>query len=87
MSPLVSAAFNTGYLSARSYDQTQTFEAGVLFARTEGIIPAPESCHALKGAIDVALDCKAKNEEKTVALKSFVGIVFERGSPCLRFCL
>ena len=66
MSPLVSAAFNTGYLSARSYDQTQTFEAGVLFARTEGIIPAPESCHALKGAIDVALDCKAKNEEKTI---------------------
>ncbi|MBP5734616.1 MAG: TrpB-like pyridoxal-phosphate dependent enzyme, partial [Candidatus Methanomethylophilaceae archaeon] len=66
MSPLVSAAFNTGYLSARSYDQTQTFEAGVLFARTEGIIPAPESCHALKGAIDVALDCKKKNEEKTI---------------------
>ena len=66
MSPLVSAAFNTGYLSARSYDQTQTFEAGVMFARTEGIIPAPESCHALKGAIDVALDCKKKNEEKTI---------------------
>jgi tryptophan synthase beta chain len=66
MSPLVSAAFNTGYLTATSYDQTQTFEAGVLFARTEGIIPAPESCHALKGAIDVALDCKAKNEEKTI---------------------
>ncbi len=66
MSPLVSEAFNTGYLSARSYDQTQTFEAGVLFARTEGIIPAPESCHALKGAIDVALDCKKKNEEKTI---------------------
>ncbi len=66
MSPLVSAAFNTGYLTATSYDQTQTFEAGVLFARTEGIIPAPESCHALKGAIDIALDCKAKNEEKTI---------------------
>ena len=66
MSPLVSEAFNTGYLSARSYDQTQTFEAGVLFARTEGIIPAPESCHALKGAIDVALECKEKNEEKTI---------------------
>ena len=66
MSPLVSEAFNTGYLTATSYDQTQTFEAGVLFARTEGIIPAPESCHALKGAIDVALDCKAKNEEKTI---------------------
>ena len=66
MSPLVSEAFNTGYLTATSYDQTQTFEAGVLFARTEGIIPAPESCHALKGAIDVALECKKKNEEKTI---------------------
>ena len=66
MSPLVSEAFNTGYLSARSYDQTQTFEAGVMFARTEGIIPAPESCHALKAAIDLALECKEKNEEKTI---------------------
>ena len=66
MSPLVSEAFNTGYLTARSYDQTETFNAGILFARTEGIIPAPESCHALKGAIDVALECKEKNEEKTI---------------------
>ena len=66
MSPLVSEAFNTGYLTARSYDQPQTFEAGVMFARTEGIIPAPESCHALKGAIDVALECKERNEEKTI---------------------
>ena len=66
MSPLVSEAYNTGMISARSYDQPDTFEAGMLFARTEGIIPAPESCHALKGAIDLALDTKAKNEEKTI---------------------
>ena len=66
MSPLVSAAYDTGLLSARSYDQTQTFEAGVIMARTEGIIPAPESCHALKAAMDLALECKEKNEEKTI---------------------
>ncbi len=66
MSPLVSAAYHHGYLESTSYDQTETFEAGVLFARTEGIIPAPESCHALKGAIDEALDAKAKNEERTI---------------------
>ncbi len=66
MSPLVSAAYDTGLITARSYDQTQTFEAGVMMARTEGIIPAPESCHALKAAIDLALECKEKNEEKTI---------------------
>lgn len=66
MSPLVSAAYDKGYIGSVSYDQTETFEAGVMFARTEGIIPAPESCHALKGAIDQALDAKAKNEERTI---------------------
>ena len=66
MSPLVSAAYDTGLITARSYDQTQTFEAGIMMARTEGLIPAPESCHALKGAIDLALECKEKNEEKTI---------------------
>ena len=66
MSPLVSAAYNKGLIQSTSYDQTETFEAGVLFARTEGIIPAPESCHALKGAIDEALDAKAKNEERDI---------------------
>jgi tryptophan synthase beta chain len=66
MSPLVSAAYDTGLITARSYDQTATFEAGLLMARTEGIIPAPESCHALKGAIDLALEAKEKNEERTI---------------------
>jgi tryptophan synthase beta chain len=66
MSPLVSAAYNQKMVKAVSYDQTSTFEAGVMMARTEGIIPAPESCHALKAAIDKALECKATGEEKTI---------------------
>ena len=56
MSPLVSEACHEGLVKAVSYDQTSTFEAGVLLARTEGIVPAPESCHAIKAAIDLALD-------------------------------
>lgn len=66
MAPLVSAAYNQGLTSAVAYDQPDTFQAGVLFARTEGIVPAPESCHAIKAAIDKALECKAHNEEKTI---------------------
>jgi len=66
MSPLVSAACNTGLVEPRAYGQNDTFEAGVLFARTEGIVPAPESCHAIKGAIDVALECKERREEDTI---------------------
>ncbi len=66
MSPLVSAAFDQHRISAVSYEQTDTFQAGITFARTEGIIPAPESCHALKCAMDKALECKEKNEAKTI---------------------
>ena len=66
MSPLLSEAYNQGYVKARAYDQTETFEAGVLFAKTEGIIPAPESSHAIKAAIDLALEAKAKREAKTI---------------------
>jgi tryptophan synthase beta chain len=66
MSPLVSAAYEQKLVTARAYDQVDTFEVGVMMARTEGIIPAPESCHALKAAVDVALECKKKNEEKTI---------------------
>ena len=66
MAPLVSAAYDQNLLKAVAYDQTETFEAGVLFAKTEGIVAAPESCHAIKGAIDKALECKANNEEKTI---------------------
>jgi tryptophan synthase beta chain len=66
MSPLVSEAYSLGLMSARSYDQTETFEAGVMFAKAEGVIPAPESTHAIKAAIDLALEAKAKNEKKTI---------------------
>jgi tryptophan synthase beta chain len=66
MAPLVSAAYDQKLCTAVSYDQTETFEAGVMFARTEGIIPAPESTHALKAAIDLAMKAKAENKEKTI---------------------
>jgi tryptophan synthase beta chain len=66
MAPLVSAAMDKGLISAQAYDQTETFEAGVTFARTEGLVPAPESCHAVKAAIDLALECKKTKEEKTI---------------------
>ncbi|MBR7152805.1 MAG: TrpB-like pyridoxal phosphate-dependent enzyme [Candidatus Methanomethylophilaceae archaeon] len=66
MSPLVSAAYEQGLCRAVSYDQPETFEAGVLFAKHEGIVPAPESNHAIKAAIDEALRCRATGEEKTI---------------------
>lgn len=66
MSPLVSEACRLGMVEPRAYGQRDTFEAGVTFARTEGIVPAPESCHAIKGAIDLALECKDRKEEKTI---------------------
>jgi tryptophan synthase beta chain len=55
-----------GYINAVSYDQLQTFEAGALFTRTEGICPAPESNHAIKAAIDEALKCKQTGEAKVI---------------------
>jgi len=67
MSPLVSATQEMGLVEAHAYDQTETFEAGVTFARTEGIVPAPESCHAIKAAIDQAMECKKTGEAKTIA--------------------
>jgi len=60
--PILSFLNQEGITKARSYNQIEAFEAGVLFARTEGIIPAPESAHAIKAAIDEAK--KAKNEGK-----------------------
>lgn len=66
MSPLVSAALDQKLMTARAYGQTETFHAGKLFAETEGIIAAPESCHAIKAAIDKALEYKAAKEDKTI---------------------
>ena len=53
-------------MEAVSYRQTEVFETAVLFAKQETILPAPESAHAIKGAIDEALRCKETGEEKTI---------------------
>jgi tryptophan synthase beta chain len=66
MSPQVSLLKHEGFIEARSLHQRPCFEAGIQFARTEGIIPAPESTHAIKTAIDVALDAKARGEKKVI---------------------
>jgi tryptophan synthase beta chain len=65
--PLVSHALRSGDIEARAYHQLECFEAGVQFARTEGIVPAPEANHVVKGAIDEALRCKESGESKSIA--------------------
>ncbi|NLD10513.1 TrpB-like pyridoxal phosphate-dependent enzyme [Aminicella lysinilytica] len=66
MSSIVSELYDEGLIEARSYEQTEVFEAAEEFARCEGILPAPESSHAIKAAIDEALKCKENGEEKTI---------------------
>jgi tryptophan synthase beta chain len=68
MSPIISKVYDLGLIEATSAHQTATFEAGVKFARTEGIITGPEPCHALKIAIDEALKCKESGEAKTILI-------------------
>ncbi|MDH5784332.1 MAG: TrpB-like pyridoxal phosphate-dependent enzyme [Chromatiales bacterium] len=65
-SALVSQLYHEGLIEAVAVPQVGTFEAGVQFAQSEGIIPAPESNHAIKAAIDEALKCKASGESKTI---------------------
>lgn len=67
MSPILSQLYHDGFLDeARTVSQSEVFEAAVKFARVEGILPAPESSHAIKVAIDEALKCKETGEEKTI---------------------
>lgn len=66
MSPIVSKLYADGYLEARSVEQLKVFEAATMFARCEGTLPAPESAHALKIAVDEALKCKETGEKKTI---------------------
>ena len=66
MAPTVSSLVAEGIVKPRAYEQKEVFAAAMTFAQTEGIIAAPESAHAIKAAIDVALDCKKKNEAKTI---------------------
>lgn len=66
MSGIVSKLYNEGYMEARAYDQNSVFDAAIQFARTEGIVPAPESAHAIRAAIDEALIAKETGEEKVI---------------------
>ncbi|ACF00310.1 TrpB-like pyridoxal phosphate-dependent enzyme [Rhodopseudomonas palustris] len=66
MSGMVSHAYELGLIEARAYKQVGCFEAGVQFARTEGIVPAPESTHAVRCAIDEALRCKEEGKSETI---------------------
>lgn len=66
MSSVVSELYDQGLLKARSVEQTAVFEAAQQFARVEGILPAPESSHAIKVAIDEAMKCKETGEEKNI---------------------
>jgi len=65
-SPLLSKLTKEGYMEALAYTQEEIFEAAVPFARTEGVIPAPESAHAIRAAIDFARIAKKKNEKKII---------------------
>ena len=66
MSPIVSQLYHDGYLRAVSVEQSKVFEAAVTFARCEGILPAPESAHAIRVAVDEALRCKKEGKKKVI---------------------
>jgi tryptophan synthase beta chain len=66
MAPSISALFDAGYIQAIAVPQLATFEAAIQFTRAEGIVPAPESAHAIRVAIDEALDAKEKAEERVI---------------------
>ena len=67
MAPSVSALVDLGHIEARAVQQLATFEAAVQFSKAEGILPAPESAHAIRVAIDEALRCKESGEKKVIA--------------------
>ena len=66
MSSTVSELYDQGFLTARSVEQTEVFKAAQMFAKVEGILPAPESSHAIRVAIDEALKCKETGEVKNI---------------------
>ncbi len=64
--PSMSMLIDRGFMRSVAYSQNEVMEAGILFAQTEGIVAAPESNHAIKAAIELALECKRNNEAKTI---------------------
>ena len=66
MAPSICGLYDAGHIEAIAVQQKTTFEAAIQFARTEGIVPAPESAHGIRAAIDEALDAKAKGEKRVI---------------------
>jgi tryptophan synthase beta chain len=66
MAPSICALYDAGHIEAVAVKQIPTFDAAIQFARAEGIVPAPESAHAIRAAIDEALDAKAKDEKRVI---------------------
>jgi len=64
--PSMCTLIKKGFMKSVAYSQSEVMEAGFLFARTEGVVPAPETNHAVKAAIDLALQCKKNNEERVI---------------------
>ena len=67
MAPSLSVLLDHGIVEPRAVEQVSTFQAGEIFAKTEGLIAAPETCHAIRGAIDLALEAKRTGEERVIA--------------------
>ena len=66
MSPTLSELYDQGLMEARAVEQTSVFEAAEYFAKVEGILPAPESSHAIRVALDEAIKCRETGEHKTI---------------------
>lgn len=70
MAPIISYLIAKGHMKSVAYAQREVFDAGVTFARTEGIIPAPESAHEIKYVIDEALRCRQAGEKRTIVFNN-----------------
>lgn len=68
MAPLVALLVHEGIVEARSVEQAEIFKSGLAFARSEGVVPAPETCHAIKIGIDEAKNCKKTGEDKNIII-------------------
>jgi tryptophan synthase beta chain len=66
MSPMVTHALKLGLMEAEAYHQTKVFEAATLFARTEGIVPAPESAHAIASVVDEAVKAREAGKKRVI---------------------
>ena len=80
MAPHISALVNSGHIEAIALDQLDTFEGAAIFSRAEGIVPAPESAHAIKAAINEALKCKEEGVSKVIAFNLSGHGLFDLGA-------